>query len=339
MAAVVEAKPNESAAELLVFNLGSHTTTVETSNKSSPPKPMFIVSPIEQGSYPVILFFPDTCISNNAYSQLFQHISSHGFIVVSPQLYSCMPPCGNNEVDFAAQVTNWLPKGLKSNLPENVEADLNKLVLSGHSRGGTIAFALSLGYACKTRLDQFSALVAVDPVGGTTKCTELNPSILSNNPFNLSFPVTVIGTGLGGVTKCIIPCAPESANHEKFYERSKAPKAHFVTKEYGHMVVLDDSSSNLRSWVMSKCMCAKGKGPREAMRRTVGGIAVAFLKDLFSGNLKNGVFMKIVQDPSVAPAVLDDVDFVQARNYVDFGLPVLWGKIQGRPFHDLYSIN
>ncbi|KAK1564369.1 hypothetical protein Q3G72_001708 [Acer saccharum] len=313
----VEAKPNESAAELPVFNLGSHTPTpitVETSNISSPPKSLFIVSPIEQGSYPVILFFPGTSISNNAYSQLFEHISSHGFVVVSPQLYSFMPPSGNNEVDLAALVTNWLPEGLKSNLPENVEADLNKFVLSGHSRGGTIAFALSLGYATnpEIRLDQFSALVAVDPVGGTNKCTELNPSVLSNNTFDLSFPVTVIGTGLGGVAKCMIPCAPESANHEKFYERSKAPKAHFVTKEYGHMDVLDDSPSNLRSWVMSKCMCANGKGPREAVRRTVGGIAVAFLKDLFSGNPKNGVFMKIVQDPSVAPALLDDVDFVQA---------------------------
>ncbi|TXG63706.1 hypothetical protein EZV62_010700 [Acer yangbiense] len=303
---LVEAKPNGSAAELPVFNLGSHTPTpitVETSNISSPPQSLFIISPIEQGSYPVILFFPGTSISNNAYSQLFQHISSHGFIVVSPQLYSFMPPSGN-----------WLPEGLKSNLPENVEADLNKLVLSGHSRGGTIAFALSLGYATnpETRLGQFSALVAVDPVGGTSKCTELNPSVLSNNTFDLSFPVTVIGTGLGGVAKCMIPCAPESANHEKFYERSKAPKAHFVTKEYGHMDVLDDSPSNLRSWVMSKCMCANGKGPREAVRRTVGGIAVAFLEDLFSGNLKNGVLMKIVQDPSVAPALLDDVDFVQA---------------------------
>ncbi|KAL5860177.1 hypothetical protein ACOSQ4_001473 [Xanthoceras sorbifolium] len=315
---VVEAKPNDSAAELLVFKLGSHTPTsitVETSNISSPPKSLFIVSPLEQGTYPVILFFPGTSLSNNGYSQLFQHISSHGFIVVSPQLYSLMPPCGNKEVDFAAQVTNWLPKGLKSNLPAaNVEANLNKLVLAGHSRGGQTAFALSLGYATnpETPLDQFSALVAIDPVAGTNKCTELNPSILSYKTFDLTFPVTVIGTGLGGVAACIAPCAPEKANHEKFFKRSKAPdKGHFVTKDYGHMDVLDDCPSAFLSRVMSKCLCANGKGPREAMRRCVGGIVVAFLKDFFSGNLENGDFIQIVLDPSVAPAVLDCVQFVQ----------------------------
>lgn len=315
---VEEAKPYDSIAELPVFKLGSHTTTsitVDASDISSPPRSLFIVSPVEQGTYPVILFFPGTALSNNSYSQLFQLISSHGFIIVSPQLYSLMPPLdGNKEVDGAAKVTNWLPTGIKSNLPVNVEANLNELVLSGHSRGGKVAFALALGYATnpETRLDQFSALVAIDPVAGLNKCTELNPPILSYETFDLSFPVTVIGTGLGGVTKCIVPCAPEYVNHEKFFQRCKAPKAHFVTKDFGHMDVLDDCPSNLPSRLMSKCLCANGKGPRDAMRSCVSGIVVAFLKDLFLGNLKNGILMKIAQDyRSVAPAVLDPPEFVQ----------------------------
>lgn len=88
--AVVEAKlvSMTEATTLAVFVKGSYTpttTTIEPSN-NSPPKQLFIVCPSEPGTYDVILFFPGTSLRNNSYSELFQHMASHGFIVVAPQV-------------------------------------------------------------------------------------------------------------------------------------------------------------------------------------------------------------------------------------------------------------
>lgn len=92
----VEAKPAGSAtATLSVFSNGPYTPkpiTVKTSSRcfnsspSPPPKPLFIVFPDNQGKYNVILFFPGTSVSNTSYSKLFDHLASHGYIVVSPQV-------------------------------------------------------------------------------------------------------------------------------------------------------------------------------------------------------------------------------------------------------------
>lgn len=231
------------------------------------------------------------------------------------QLYSLLPPCGNTEVDYAAQVANWLSSGLQSVLPENVKPNLNNLVLSGHSRGGQTAFALAIGYAKSPQVvPQFSAIIGIDPVAGTSVLTALNPPLLSHDSFDFlssSMPVTVIGTGLGGVTKCFASCAPEGANHEEFYKRCKSTRAHFVATDYGHMDILDDRPADLSSRVLSKCLCTNGKYSRDPMRKCVGGIAVAFLKkfvDLISGD---DDFITIVKDPSVAPIRLDSIEFIE----------------------------
>ena len=52
----------------------------------SAPEPLIIVSPIQEGFYPVLLFLHGTLTSNEAYSELFYHIASHGYIVVAPQV-------------------------------------------------------------------------------------------------------------------------------------------------------------------------------------------------------------------------------------------------------------
>lgn len=58
----------------------------EEQDKKYPPKDLFIVHPTKSGRYPVLLFFHGTSIKTSFYSQLFKHISSHGFIVVAPQV-------------------------------------------------------------------------------------------------------------------------------------------------------------------------------------------------------------------------------------------------------------
>ena len=82
---------NAPPATTSVFNKGKFTVTainVKTSKSSStsPPKPLLIVTPTIEGSYPIVLFLHGFCLRNNFYTDLLHHISSHGFIVVAPQV-------------------------------------------------------------------------------------------------------------------------------------------------------------------------------------------------------------------------------------------------------------
>lgn len=224
-----------------------------------------------------------------------------------------LPMPGLCEVNFAGKVVNWISNGLQpiinENIEEKVEAKLDTLVLAGHSKGGKTAFAIALGHA-KTNF-KFSALIGIDPVAGPSKCKicRTPPHILTGQAqsFNLNIPVVVIGTGLGPEkSNCFsIPCAPEGVNHKEFFYECKPPCAHFVTKDYGHMDMLDDDSQTqgLRESVL-KCICKSGIGSKDFMRRTLGGLVVAFLKAHLNNQWKD--FQAILDDPNLAPAKLED---------------------------------
>ncbi|KAJ6306600.1 hypothetical protein OIU78_021841 [Salix suchowensis] len=207
-----------------VFETGKFhpvTSDVRTPSSCLPPRPLLIVRPEEQGTYPVILFHHGTACWNSWYTDVLKFISSHGYIVVAPQLYDLIPPSGQGELDLAAKVANWLPSGV-----------------------GYIAFALALGLADVSLEVNFSALIGVDPVAGTSKNDQLEPKILDHEScsFNISIPVAIIGTGLGN--KPVLPlmptCAPDGVSHTEIFNECRPPCSHFVTTDYGHMDVLDD---------------------------------------------------------------------------------------------------
>ncbi|KAM0942065.1 putative chlorophyllase [Dioscorea sansibarensis] len=275
---------------------------METEDSSSPPKPLLIVTPSKAGKYPVVLFLHGFVLSNQSYSQLLSHISSHGFILVAPQLYVILP-CSTGDITGAATVTDWLAGNLQALLPIGVEANLQKLGPAGHSRGGHAAFSLILGYT-KTTL-KFSALIGVDPVAGPFKCFQIPPKILTFKPssMELGIPVMVIGTGLGDKKKNMFTpaCAPEGVNHKQFYYECQPPCYHVVVKYYGHLDMLDDDAPKV-----TKCLCTNGVNCRDLMRRSTGGIMVAFLKAYLMGD--EGSLQAIFDDPLVAPAELSPVE-------------------------------
>lgn len=311
MARKEESETFYSAATPLEFEKGSLPTTVIPADPSAndltaPPKPVIITSPTVAGTYPVVLFFHGFYLRNYFYSDVINHVASHGYIVVAPQLCKILPPGGQVEVDDAGKVINWISKNLKAHLPNPVSANGKYTALVGHSRGGKTAFAVALGHA--TTLDpsiKFSALVGIDPVAGVSKCMRTEPEILTYKPesFDLDIPVAVIGTGLGPKSNMLMPpCAPAEVNHVEFYNECKPTKGHFVAADYGHMDMLDD---NLPGFVgfMAGCMCKNGKRKKSEMRSFVGGIVVAFLKYSLWG--EKSEIRQIVKDPSVSPARLD----------------------------------
>lgn len=151
-------------------------------------------------------------------------------------------------------------------------------------------------------------------MAGLSVNCKTSPHILTGipNSFNMSTPVAVIGTGLGGVKKncMLIPCAAEGVNHVEFFKECKSPRAHFVATNYGHMDMLDDGLDVLGK--IADCMCANNGSARTLMRECTGGIVVAFLKAYLHG--ENGDFLAIVKqpEPPVTPIDLSSVDFDQS---------------------------
>ncbi|KAK2400058.1 chlorophyllase [Trifolium repens] len=77
-----------------VFETGKYTTQLLRIDSCShtqdvpPPKSLLIATPIEGGKFPLLLFIHGYLLYNSFYSQLIQHVASHGFIVIAPQVSS-----------------------------------------------------------------------------------------------------------------------------------------------------------------------------------------------------------------------------------------------------------
>ena len=93
-----------------VFQVGSidyKALNLDTSDASSPPKPLLIYTPIVAGEYPVILFCHGFYLRNHFYSDLLKHIASHGYILVAPQV-SIHPYKLNTILPLFIHIDRWM---------------------------------------------------------------------------------------------------------------------------------------------------------------------------------------------------------------------------------------
>ncbi|KAI6683618.1 hypothetical protein NL676_029531 [Syzygium grande] len=276
-----------------------------------PPKPLLIAFPADApGEFPVLVFLHGYLLYNSFYSQLILHVSSHGFVVVAPQLYTVAGPDTTDEINSAAATTNWLHRGLAGLLPPQVRPNLAKLAVAGHSRGGKAAFGLALGKPPTQLVLPFSALLGIDPVDGMDKGKQTPPPMLTYVPrsFELDMPVMVVGSGLGEIKKNpLFPaCAPRGVNHADFFAECRPPACYFVAEKYGHMDMLDDETPGVRGKA-THCLCKNGRA-REPMRRFVGGVVVAFLRAYLEGD--DVSLMGLRDGHEVAPVELQKVEFL-----------------------------
>ncbi|TMW86210.1 hypothetical protein EJD97_021773 [Solanum chilense] len=282
-----------------IFEVGNETIdTINVKSSSSFPCSLLVFSPTKKASYPVLLFFHGFMLQPSWYKSLLQHISSHRYIIVAPQF-----PLMNQEVKTVKKITEWLINNLKSVLPEKVQPDLEKVAISGHSKGGNTAFAVALDSSMPLK---FSALLGIDPVAGCSPSCLRPPYVLEYIPriFNQSIPVAVIGAGLSNQsTCCLFPSgAPNGVNHAEFFNESKPPCYYFLAKDYGHADMLQADGIMA---ILIRIMMKSGKGSKESMRRAVGGIVVAFLKAYLEGQIDD--LNEIVKSPNLAPITLDPV--------------------------------
>ncbi|CAN6439627.1 unnamed protein product [Victoria cruziana] len=292
-------------APLDVFAQGKNKVgeiVVDSKGLLPPPKPLLIAHPTEGGLYPTLIFLHGFTLKNFMYRELLNHVASHGFIVVVPQLDNILRSDWKEDLQSVAATVDWLPAGLRPKLPKEVEPDLTRLAIGGHSWGGKLSFALSLGLEAKPELS-FSALMGIDPVDGTAPGSQIDPPVLTFVPGSLDpkAPVLVVGAGLSSVKRepDLPACAPDGVNHGEFFRECVAPAFHAAARDYGHMDMLDEPVP------ASVCASGDNRGP---FRRFVGGIMVAFLKAclLLDADDLNKIFEMPDQ---VSPVVLSTIEF------------------------------
>lgn len=235
------------------------------------PLPMRIYAPTASDDYPVIQLQHAFFAPNDIYDTIAEHVASHGFIVIVPQMYAIGPavafgdPTAAEEAERAAAVMDWLP-GRLSALTGTV-ARTDRMGIAGHSRGGKVAWLLLKADPSRVR-----GVVGIDPVDGTGGPTTRQPRAI-DGPLNLPFPTLVIGAGLGGA------CSPQGDNHEQFYAASAAPAWHVVALDYGHADMCDEDFAALAAAV-----CPSGATNRDAMRRLTAGLLTAFFRATLQGD-------------------------------------------------------
>ncbi|XP_034690644.1 uncharacterized protein LOC117918247 [Vitis riparia] len=93
--AALEVRPAPATATD-VFKRGKYTAkSITTCNA---PKTLFIVTPDTEGTYPVLLFLHGYNICPCCCTNLLEHISSHGYIVVAPRILTGVPHSSNLDI-------------------------------------------------------------------------------------------------------------------------------------------------------------------------------------------------------------------------------------------------
>jgi chlorophyllase len=249
------------------------------------PRPLLIFAPEQAGSYPVVVFQHGFVSRNTLYTQLLEHVASHGFVVVAPLMYEpgvavlLGRPTAAEEAVTAAEIIDWLPGHLDELVGVHACTDL--LGIGGHSRGGKVAWLVAVGAPTRVK-----AIVGIEPVDGTGGPLGGQERVI-NGPFAFSVPGLIIGTGLGTI------CAPEGENHVQFYEASQSPAWHVVAPGAGHVDIFDE----VPEAALARRVCLSGPDP-DGMRRLAAGMMVALFRASLQGDVTAYAFLT---DVAAAP--------------------------------------
>ena len=264
------------------------------------PAGMTVWAPEAAGRYAVVVFQHGFLMTGVYYNDVMTHLASHGFVVVSPQMY---PADGNpigkptavEEAALAVSVHTWLTAELSDQI--GVTADTSALGLSGHSRGGKVNWLLLSGSSVPA--DAAQAAFWIDPVDGEGGPLGGEDRAVSG-PLPADIPNLFIGTGLGPLSDggpFSQACAPEGDNHEQFYAQASMPAIQIVATDYGHNDMLDDEPEGC-TFICTSC----GGGPdRENMRSLVNGMQAGFFRLHLQGDTAMNT---VLTDADAAPVAV-----------------------------------
>jgi pimeloyl-ACP methyl ester carboxylesterase len=275
------------------YQLGELSVDVISISDDIAPVELDIYTPTQPARYPVIVFQHGFGGSIKGYETISEHIASHGFIVVLPQMYGPGfqdAPTAAEEATLGLNILSWIEDSLNDHIP--VHPDTSLLGLAGHSRGGQVAYRITLQLP-----KQVKALAGVDPVDATEMS---NDTRIITGPLSFNIPTYILGAGLGpipveaGVFK--IPCAPEEVGYNHFFENNPSPSWLVVATAHGHADMIDEDDFE---------EFCPGGADRDGMRSLTAGTLAAF----FSGILqKNRKALQVLSDVDTAPVTVEVKD-------------------------------
>ncbi|GAQ82244.1 Chlorophyllase [Klebsormidium nitens] len=283
-----------------------------------------VAAPIEEGTYPLVVFQHGTSLFTGWYSTLLNYTASQGYIVIAPQMYTSLFPSGCTlcvpttdafvEIQNAADVFKWVTDGAPLVLPANVAINFSSVALAGHSRGGKVAAGLAENMLATDV--SFQAYVGLDPVDGGPYATapSLPPTSNCSAPHStfLNAPALLYGSGLGA--RSIFPgapaCVPPAVSYAHYFGCYGNQTYELVATDYGHMDLLDDNLSGccqhpLNCAAAALCAGASAGFSRGLLRTYLGQLVVAFLDSALKG--QSGAFEEFFENWKKAPIALKDV--------------------------------
>lgn len=272
------------------YSPGDHPTRTLDLGKGldGAPLDLLVVSPVDASAAPVVVFVHGFVLQNDFYTNIFEHLASHGFVVVAPQFENSLQDTAPaaEDADRIAQTIAWIKANLASKLgaPPNTDT----LGLAGHSRGAKVSWSL-----LQDRPDLARALAGLDPVDGTGGPDGDEPRVV-DQPVSFNTPTFILGAGLGPDDSLGQACAPAGDNHVKFWDASQSPAWHVVAPDYGHMDMIGaDTGCTLF------CDICPGNDDKQPMRDLTQGMLAAF----FHATLRDdpGAFA-VLSNTEIAPA-------------------------------------
>ena len=268
------------------YGQGELSVNVINIPDTTAPVELDVYTPSVSDTYPVVIFQHGFGGSIKAYETISAQVASHGFVVILPQMYGPGfqdAPIAEEEAVLGLQIISWVEENINSHIP--VIADTSLLGLTGHSRGGQVAYRMALQIPQKVK-----ALAGVDPVDALGFAGQ-TPII--TGPLNFDIPTYILGTGLGPIVveggPIEVACAPEEVGPIHFYCASPNPTWLVISTTHGHADMIDEEDFSE--------FCPGGPN-RDGMRTLTGGTLAAF----FSGILQeNEGALSVLSSPESAP--------------------------------------
>lgn len=251
------------------------TARTIAASAGGPPVDVTVYAPVGPGRYPMVIFQHGFLVSRAHYSALLEHVATHGFFVVAPQMYAADgnpfgKPSSVEEAQLAAQVLTWARGPLaQQTVGQDVEAAPERFGLAGHSRGAKVVWTL-----LKSHGAQPQAIAGVDPVDGTGGPLGGESRVLDG--LRTAIPALILGTGKGPESSNPFQpaCAPAGDNYAQFYAAADAPAWQVIAPDHGHMDMLNDQTTGC-GLVCTACPAGASRAP---MRQLTAGLLVSLMR-------------------------------------------------------------
>ncbi len=243
------------------------------------PAPLYVFAPRQAAHYKVVFFMHALALSPVQYRGFLRHIASHGFVVVAPELAEPTAPLiistpASVDAELVEQVVEWSSSTLPGHLGSTL--DTSGMAISGHSRGGKIAWMLA-----KSARFPWHGVAVFDPVNSTLFPVGNGESALGGG--GLDLPAVVIGAGRTDV------CAVGQSR--PFFNDTVGAAWYAVATAHAHFDILDAYDGTV---------CVQAPEPERMMQLAAGLFVSLFRHALFD----DPTARQYLEDPAVAPTAI-----------------------------------